>query len=95
MGWLDQFCRHLRGLSWVPIGIALVAVFVLGTIGRVEKHLAATDPENPHSKTTIAFFVLQSLGLDWRRCLRADWRELEAARVLAVTVFFGGYPPRN
>lgn len=80
--------RHGRGLSWAFLLLALVGVFVLGTIG-VRKHLAATDPEHTYSLTTLVFLVLQMLGLDWGGVPEPVSWELEIARVLAVLVFLG------
>lgn len=80
--------RHGRGLSWVILSLALVGVFVLGTIG-VRKHLAATAPDNTYSLTTQIFFVLQMLGLDWGGIPEPVSWELEIARLLAVLVFLG------
>jgi hypothetical protein len=80
--------RRIRGLTWLLFAIALVGVFVLGTTG-VRQHLAVTEPDQTYSPTTVVFFVLQMLGLDWGAVPEPVSWQLETARVLAVFVFLG------
>jgi hypothetical protein len=78
--------RHRRRLSWVAIGVALIAVFALGIIG-LRKYYAEAAPKEVYSTTTLAFMVLQMLGLDAGAFAEPIGWELELARGLAVLVF--------
>ena len=55
--------RHRRCPSWAAIAIAICAVFAFGITG-LKKYFTATERRNSCSTTTLAFMVLQMLGLD-------------------------------
>lgn len=75
--------RYTSAVGWIAIAGAAVIAIVLGTFG-FQKHLAASEPQNKYSYTTLVFMCLQLFSLNSGAVAEPVGWQLETARALAV-----------
>ena len=80
---LKKPVRFTKGFYWGLIGLATVLAFVLGMLG-FEKNLAATQPDDRYSWTTIFFLTIQLFILNSGANPEPLGWELETARICAL-----------